>query len=216
MNADMKVFLQNDDYCRVITVKDGEIDLNHYDDIWDIHTCTEFNGEEVDVCITGDKADGESDAIDYTCAVRVEAYREESYETLFSCLSPIIADGYSRKSFVISPDELIRQMAQIAMPLMADSPFVRDFSSIDAEFVRETDTANPFLWLVRENGTSLYDLVAKREVTGFTTTMDMYRDKCCLFFYDGLYLRPIMPQTAREMLEKIDNQNKQSHEENRV
>ncbi len=203
----MKVLLQNDDCCRVITVKDGEIDLNHYDDIWDIHTCTEFNGEEVDVCITGQKTAGYYSGIDYNAPVTVEALEKEGDKTLFVCRSPIIADEYSAGQVVVKPDVLIRQMAQIAAPLISGSSFLRDFSYHDMEFVRLTDAAHPFLWLVREKGTYIYDLTIKTNVTGFTTTMDMYRDKCCLFFYDGLFLRPIMPHTAREMLEKLLNSN---------
>ncbi len=212
----MKVFLQNKDYCRVITVKDGEIDLNHYDDIWDVWLRTEFNGEEVDVCITGTKKKGRYSGIDYNAPVTIEAFEKESDTGLFFCQSPIVADEYSAGQVVVKPDVLIRQMAQIAVPLMADTHFVRDFSYIDAEFVRETETAHPFLWLVRENGTSLYDLVAKRDVAGFVSTMEMYRAQYCLFHFDGLYLRPIMPQTAHDMLTQIDNKNQQPHEKNRM
>ncbi len=148
----MKVLLQNDDFCRVVTVKDGEIDLYHYDDIWDIHTRAEFNGVRVDVCVTGNKTDGEPICIDYNAPVTVEAFDKESETRLFECCSPIIADEYSTKMVVVSPDELIRQMAQIAVPLMADSSFVRDFAYIDTEYVRSTDAKHPFLWLVREDG----------------------------------------------------------------
>ena len=204
----MKIFLQNKDYCRVITVKDGEIDLNHYDDIWDVWLRTEFAGETVDVCITGDKADGESDAIDYTCAVRVEAYGKESDTTLFSCLSPIVTDEHTRTLHPITPDELIRQMAQTALPIMERSLYIRDFAYHHARYVRRTDAKNPFLWLVRENGTYLYDLTTKEDVSGLTVTMDIHHDQCCLFHFDGFHLRPIFPQTARDMLTQIENQNK--------
>ncbi len=201
----MKVFLQNNDYCRVVTVKDGDIDLTHYDDIWDVYTQTEFGGKMVDVCITGDMPEGECPAIDYAAPVRVEAYEKESDTTLFSCLSPIVTDEHSRALHPITADELNRQMAQIALPIMAESLYIRDFAYHHAGYVRRTEAKHPFLWLVRADGTALYDLTTKEDSSGFTTWMDMFRDRCCLFHFDGSHLRPILPQTAREMLEKLFN-----------
>ncbi len=199
----MKVFLQNDEHCQVITVRDGDIDLEHYDDIWDIYLREEFAGIPIDICITGDKADGERSAIDYASAVRVEAYEKESDTNYFRCLSPIIADEHTRELHPITPEELIRQMAHAALPVMADSPYIRDFAYHHAGYVRRTEARHPFLWLVRENGTALYDLTTKEKTDGFTWTMEHYRDRCCLFHYDGCYLRPILPQTARGMLENL-------------
>jgi len=198
----MKVFLQNDELCRVVTVRDGEIDLNHYDRIWDIYTRTEFGGVQVDVCVTGHKTDGERPAIDYDAPVTVEAYDMEGDTSLFECRSPIVQDGYTRELAGITPDELIRQMARIAVPLIPDTRFLRDFSRHDADFVRRTEARNPFLWLVRENGTARYDPARKEDPSGFTTWMDMFPDRCCLFHFDGICLRPVFTQTAREMLEK--------------
>ena len=212
----MKVFLQNDDYCRVVTVKDSEVDLNYYDDIWDVYIQTEFAGVTVDVCITGDKTTAEIPGIDYAAQVLVEAYIKECDKNLFECHSPIISDEHTGEQHCITSIELIRQMAQIALPIMAESQYIRDFAFHDTGYVRRTEAKRPFLWLVRANGTYLFDLTTKEDVTGLTTMMDLYREQFCLYHFDTLYLRPILPQTAREMLEKIYNQNKQSHEENRM
>jgi hypothetical protein len=198
----MKVFLQNDRFCRVITVRDADIDLDHYDDIWDVYTRAEFDGRQVDVCITGDKTTGACTGIDYDAPVRVEAYDMESDTNLFECRSPIVADEH-KLPFGMAPDELIRRMAQVAMPIMAGSPFVRDFAYHDARRVRSTDAESPFLWLVRENGTAFCDLSNNEDARGMLCTMDQYRDQCCLFHYDGCDLRPVLPQTARAMLDKL-------------
>jgi hypothetical protein len=198
----MKVFLQNDRFCRVVTVRDGDIDLNHYDDIWDIYTDAEFDGMQVDVCITGDKTSGDRPGIDYNSPVRVEAYDKESDTNYFECRSPIVTDEHKRP-FGMTPDELIRQMAQIALPVMAGSPFIRDFAYHDAKRVRSTDAERPFLWLVRENGTTFCDLSKKEDAPGMLCTMELHPNGCCLFLYDGCHLRPITPKTALDMLEKL-------------
>jgi hypothetical protein len=200
----MKVILQNEQYSRVITFKDSDIDLTHDDGIWDMYVRAEFAGIPVDVYITGDLTDGECPGIDYTAPVRVEAYEKESDTNLFECRSPIVQDEYSLDLQPAIPEELIRQMAQIAVPIILDTRFLRDFSLHDSDFVRRTDAKHPFLWLVRENGTSLYDLTRKDSADGFRYTMEQYRDECCLFHYDGGYLRPIMPTAANEILNKFE------------
>ncbi|MDR2911841.1 MAG: hypothetical protein LBV38_00855 [Alistipes sp.] len=199
----MKVILQNEQYSRVITFKDSDIDLTHYDGIWDMYVRTEFAGIPVDVCITGDLTDGECPGIDYTAPVRVEAYKKESDTNLFECRSPIVQDEYSRELQSATPEELIRQMAQIAVPIILGTRFLRDFSLHDSDFVKRTDAKHPFLWLVRENGTSLYDLTRKDSADGFRYTMEQYRDECYLFHYNGYYLRPIITKDALSMLDKL-------------
>lgn len=197
----MKVFLQNEEYCRVITVKDSEIDLTHYDDIRDVYTRVEFAGIPVDVSITGDKTDGECPDIDYTAPVKVEAYDEEGDKCYFDCNSPIIQDEHTRELHRITPEELIRQMAQFAVAVMTNPRYIRDFSYCDTGFVSRTEAKHPFIWLVRESGTCICDLVGKQDVSGMLYTMEQYRDRCCLFHFDGLCLRPVTPQAARELLE---------------
>jgi hypothetical protein len=182
----MKIILQNEQHSQVVTVRDGDIDLEHYDRIWDIYTRVDFAGIQVDVCITGNKTDGECPGIDYTVPVEVETYCKEDDTCYFKCRSPIIKDEYTRELLgPMTPDELIRRMARIAVPMMPDTHFLRDFSYHDAGFVRRTDAARPFLWLVRERGTFVCDLTKREDVPGFLISMEHYRDSCCMFHYDG-------------------------------
>ena len=119
----------------------------------------------------------------------------------FECHSPIIADEHTRQLFGITPEELIRRMAQIAVEMIPDTRFLQDFSRYDAAFVRRTEAGRPFLWLVRSRGTYLCDLTTREDAPGIVYTMEHYRDECCLFHFDGLYLRPVTVQMARKILD---------------
>ena len=202
----MKVILQNEDHCRVVTVKDSDIDLNRHAPTWVVRTEVDFAGTPVRICITGYKLHSRYDEnIDYTVPATIDVLGEEDSALCLEYRSPLIRDEHTSELFPMTPDELIRRMAQVAVPLIPDPRFLRDFSYHDAAFVRRTGAKHPFLWLVRECGTYLYDLTGNDDASGMQYTMEQYRDKCCMFHYDGCTLKPITPQAAWDMLEKLND-----------
>jgi hypothetical protein len=97
-------------------------------------------------------------------------------------------------------EELLRLMEWIATSLVT-SLFITDFTVYDTGFIRRTNASEPFIWLVRENGTHLYVTNSAQEIRNFFQTLDYYENHSdsdfCLYRYDGEKLFPVFPKITR-------------------
>ena len=155
----MKLILQNENHCQVLTVPDGEIDLTRNCDIWDVSLRTEFAGIPVDVCVIGDMTRQECPGIDYAAPVAIEAYDKEQDKRYFECHSPIIADEHTRQLFGIAH---FAERIETWRPAhrSVDGAKVTDHHAliITGNYVRETLTANE---------RRVYDLICGRMLEAF-------------------------------------------------
>jgi hypothetical protein len=100
---------------------------------------------------------------------------------------------------------LLQSMGKIAKSLITNQ-FITDFTIHDTVFIHRTNAKIPFIWLVRDAGTHLYQTDEIKEIQALKSILDYYMkyssSEFCLFKYDGQKLFPVFPKVIREWLEK--------------
>lgn len=95
-------------------------------------------------------------------------------------------------------------MAPIAHALMTG--YLSDFTEYDTEFVHKTQAKQPFIWLVRELGTSLFPIKEPDNLRFALENIEIYarsyKNDFVLYYYDGQHLRPIVPASVRRMIQQ--------------
>lgn len=95
---------------------------------------------------------------------------------------------------------LLKAMERIAGSLLVDK-HNPDYRQDNVEFVHQTGATTPFMWMLTEEHTFLFQADSKsRWISDLIKAMD-YADKhgqdYCLYFYDCRELAPIFPRTIR-------------------
>ncbi|GHU83911.1 hypothetical protein FACS189415_7340 [Bacteroidia bacterium] len=100
--------------------------------------------------------------------------------------------------------ELIRIMGIIASNLISTA-YITDFTIHDVEFIRQTKAKVPFIWLVKESGTSICQMDFTCSIKNLIVRMDHYdsssAESYCLFRCNGSGLYPVFPKVIRRWAE---------------
>lgn len=96
-------------------------------------------------------------------------------------------------------------MDRIAHSLVSERR-IDTFSVEDVDYVKRTNALVPFVWVVTEELTGIYEMDAKAEwVKDLIKTMDYLESsglEYCLYVYDGDGLFPVFPKAIREQAGK--------------
>jgi len=115
-----------------------------------------------------------------------------------------LSDGQELEVVEIGIAKLLQQMKPIATALVT-SLFITDFTVHDTDFIRRTKAEMPFIWLVYESGTKLYEANTVQGLCEFLLIMDYFehhsQEDFCLFRYDGKKLFPVFPKITRILTE---------------
>jgi hypothetical protein len=129
-------------------------------------------------------------------------YKDE-YAHLLSALKEEGYDNLEMEPSRMSHWEILQMMDIIARSLMVS--FLTDFTKHDTDFLDTTNAEIPFLWLVRQSGTTISREDNAKEIRNLLETMDCYENTktdFCLYRYDGVLLKPVFSSTIREWAEK--------------